>query len=693
MQRCLMDRDASSHETPGNAAGKQVEGLDSCFRTSDGQPPRGRSAQIAKRFLRSGLAACATLTLSAIFAGCGLVGPDDPGSGSGNAGGLGAPRAVGITPIGDEAAVRAYLAELAAGRNDRGGLLTADFGLGAPEAFDATAGATGGDEGATVVSTTNTQVAGVDEADVFKTDGDHLYISRGRSVRVLDAELASGLPEIGEIEFPGVVREMYLRERQLIVLSEEFRFGTPHDVEIAIWPPLHYGVEVYVTQVDMSDPAAPAVVAEQMLEGNIASSRLVDDRLILVLTMLPKSQDEDAATEAVLPVAESNGAQRLLVSPEDWYRPLDPFGSQMSAVVSLDANDVTNSFGSVALMADVQTVYASTESVYLAGTDYLADDGLRTDVYKVAFDESGAPEFVATGVVPGYLLNQFALDEFDGNLRVASHLNGFVVFPFVEVNEDDSSVSVSVEFREPSNAVYVLSETDGMLEIVGRVEDLAPGERLYSARFLGDRGYLVTFEQVDPLFTLDLSDPAVPTVLGELKIPGYSDYLHPIAGDRLIGVGRSTVEGRWGGVLPDALQVSLFDVSDPMNPIALSQQTFGGFGSASEVSQTHKAFTFIPEQNLLLLPSLLWANRDLAGRVVGDEEDFSGVLVLDVTETGFNERMRVAHALGEFIPWQRWLRGALIDDAIYAVSPNGVRGTSLIEPGLDVVTILQGDHD
>jgi len=246
-----------------------------------------------------------------------------------------------------------------------------------------------------------------------------------------------------------------------------------------------------------------------------------------------------------------------------------------------------------------ENVYASTEHLYVAVTNY-EDAGTlfnrrplasNTALYKFALND-GTTEYLAKGEVPGRILNQFSMDEHDGYFRVATTTG--------EVWRSDEHTS--------RNNLYILDET---LSLAGKIEDIAPGEKIYSVRFMGDRGYLVTFKKVDPLFVLDLKNPQEPKILGKLKIPGYSDYLHPYDENHLIGFGKDAVEASWEGkpgsgpnttAFYQGMKIALFDVRDVSNPIEKFSLVIGDRGTDSELLHNHKALLFSKEKNLLAFP-------------------------------------------------------------------------------------------
>jgi len=230
-------------------------------------------------------------------------------------------------------------------------------------------------------------------------------------------------------------------------------------------------------------------------------------------------------------------------------------------------------------------------------------DGQWTVVLQFAL-ALGSPTFSRLYTVPGSIVNQFALDEHEGHLRIATTWGDM--------------------WRDPPTSisnVYIYDTEDGRQ--TGKVEGLAPGERIYAVRFAGDTGYIVTFRQVDPLFVLDLSDAAHPLVRGQLKIPGFSEYLHPISSSLLLGLGKDTEDDASGGALVLGVKLSLFDVGKPEKPVELASMTVGHRGTNSLASYEHKAFLFHPASGLLVLPMQVWE------RPKGNEERYSEEVVFD----------------------------------------------------------------
>ncbi len=251
----------------------------------------------------------------------------------------------------------------------------------------------------------------------------------------------------------------------------------------------------------------------------------------------------------------------------------------------------------------------------------------KTVVHKIAIND-GKLEYKNFGEVPGSVLNQFSMDESGDYFRLATTKN------------QTWSQYMSEEERQSYNNVYVLNSD---MKVVGTLEGLAKGERIYSVRFMGTRAYLVTFVQTDPLFVVDLSDPANLKVLGELKIPGYSNYLHPYSDTMLIGFGKDTAATEWGGVKTKGLKLSLFDVSDVANPKEVNTYVMGDAGSDSIALQDHKAFLFSREKNLLSLPVTISEDKENRG---WGQMVFSGAAVFKVDEKGFELKGKIDHSDG-----------------------------------------------
>jgi inhibitor of cysteine peptidase len=331
---------------------------------------------------------------------------------------------------------------------------------------------------------------------------------------------------------------------------------------------------------------------------------------------------------------------------------------------------------------------ASTEYQYTGGPGYVPDaQGERTTVYKFAFNGPGT-KYLASAQVPGTILNQFSMDEAGGYFRIAT-----------------TRGQVWRENSNSTNNIYVLSP---QMKMAGKLEGLARGEKIYSVRFMGNRGYLVTFKKVDPLFVLDLADPAAPKVLGELKIPGYSDYLHPYDETHVIGVGKNTVEAspEEGGTFAwyQGLKIAIFDVTDVANPREMHKVEIGDRGTDSYALNDHKAFLFDRAKNLLVLPVLL-AELTPEQKASPERQDFDygrftfqGAYVYDVTlDGGFKLKGRVTHmndsagmndeyGYGYYGATDSVRRSLWIGDNLYTVSEAAIKINRLADLG-EITTV------
>lgn len=659
------------------------------------------------RFLRAHAATCAALgLLTLLITGCPNIVPGTGGD-SGPA---------KLVPFQSAQDLLSYFKQQANARVNRG----AERGLGGGgwEAFGGAAPTAAGDQAGTEdaidtadtgdFSTTNVQEVGVDESDVFKSDGTYFYIAKENSLRIVQADPPEEMAEVGRIDLDMRVDELYLAGSSVIALGTEYGGYGLQRPEIMIWPPYYRASTGMICQVDVSDPTDPTLTGQIELDGSLVSSRLINGRLITILTIVPELPPNPnpisiglMELDAVMPKMRRSGGEEEVVPWQRWLHPVSPDGCFMTAVVTLDASDIETVIESVAILANAGTIYASTEALYVTDAEYDPQDNFRekTAIHKFDFNDDGAAQYVASGSVPGRLLNQFSLGEYEGYLRVASHVATTGWFGDFGLGVDDVGVAVADTAKPvneqadtgdvlpppnfdpdpPYNAVYVLGQTGGDLTVTGFVDGIAPDEQIYAARFMGTRGFLVTFRRIDPLWVLDLSDPENPQVMGELEIPGYSEYLHPLGDSHLIGVGRSVeVIEPWDFEEPAAVQLSLFDVSDWTDPQPVQQITIGGAHSYSEISQTHKAFTLIERdgQTLLALPVRL--TPDDTSWIEWVDPEFFGVVCFEVDPaTGFTELGRVAAVEGQYDWWTSWCRAAFIENALYAITPAGVRASTL----------------
>lgn len=600
-----------------------------------------------------------------------------------------------------------------------------------PNAGDVDSGSAGPDTG---VSGTNVQERGVDEPDIVKTDGEVMAVVTGQSLRLLDVSNPSQPTLRSTTPLAGWNAELLLHGDRLLVLQQvqgswdgpvpaDARgdvIGAPATTPASdderpgdasrIAPGWHGPGQSTITQVDISDPASPRTERTWTVEGTYLSARLVEGtaRIVLrsdVTSRLPfvypsGPAAEDAAEIAnravieastvedwvpVLTVTDASGAvlDEDTVAPcDELFRPSRFSGFGMVSVLTADLGGSGLGTGDgVGVLSSGETVYASPTSLYVATTHWTdqldttqaadimpvpVEGSQRTDLHQFDTSGSGPARYLASGSVDGYLLNQFSMSEHDGHLRVA-------------VTEDQWS-------EQSESAVVVFARSGDQLAEVGRVGGLGRTERIYAVRFLGDMGYVVTFRQVDPLYTIDLANPSSPRMVGELKIPGFSSYLHPVGEGLLLGVGQdATDDGRVTGS-----QVSLFDVSDPAAPQRVATLAMGE-GSNSEVEVDHRAFLVWNDLAVIPFVAYRWGPDD--------ESISSGAVAVEIDTAGASlaERGRISHAEqgdgGQVSPQSsRWWevqygsqirRSVVVGDALLTLSERGLLATDLasLAPG------------
>jgi uncharacterized secreted protein with C-terminal beta-propeller domain len=536
-------------------------------------------------------------------------------------------------------------------------------------------------------STTNVQEAGVDEPDLVKTDGKTLFVVANGKLVAVDARSAE-TRVLDTLDLGGYGQELLLFEDRLLVLSGAGFYGdviigpTPvrPGVGMASIVAPYVGGKSVLQEVDVSDPAKLRIVKTLEVDGSYVSARLTGRSARVVFTSPPR------AIYDVQPVAETvdrraairrtttpkwrpsyisrrgtkgKAKRRALVACRSIRRPDEFSGLNSLTVLTIDMSKGIDPVDSDAILTDGRLVYGSTESLYVATEKLIAEQptagdppkGMQTEIHKFDASKPGETTYRASGVVTGSLLNQFSLSEEKGFLRVASTDSPLWWSPGQNRPESESFVTV-------------LAERGDALAQVGRVGGLGKGERIYAVRFIGDKGYVVTFRQVDPLFVLGLSDPENPRVLGQLDLLGYSAYLHPVGPDLLLGVGQAADEqGRTQGT-----QLSLFDVSDPAKPSRIAQHAVGS-SSNSDVEYDHHAFLWWGPSALAVMPVQIWG-RDKGG------QEFAGAIGFKVSRGGIDEAGRASHPAtdGYAPPVQRSL---VVGDRLFTVSGAGVKATDL----------------
>lgn len=570
--------------------------------------------------------------------------------------------------------------------------------------LDATAGSSERD-----FSTTNVQVAGVDEADIIKTDGEFIYTITGGLVSIVRVDESGNFELVNEIPFDERLKEMYLYGDNLVIFSTAYRDFVEEykprpniefdDNSTREFYPGNYGSQPVVNTYiyNIADRTNPVLARHTQVEGSYNSSRMIDGVTYLVTNFNTRLYDGEITSENVL-----NYLPKIKESQDSNYESylncedialVGDYGSQFMTMTSISVND--DNINKELLLTNAEKIYASIENMYVINSSYevskLVDSPCtftgrlfspdncitvdpsgshyKTNIYKFSLANNDI-QFEAKAEVKGNVLNQFSMDEYDGYFRIATTIG--------EIWNE----------REPSkSSIYIF---DDNMNQTGVVEGLGRGERIYSVRYIQDRAYVVTFKKVDPFYVIDLSNPSDPVTLGELKIPGYSDYLHSYDDNHIIGIGKNTVEAQTGDFAwYQGIKMALFDVSDPSNPTQKHMIEVGDRGSESEALFNHKAFLFDYNRNLLVLPVSIAEidgrediNFPTNERIPFGNVNFRGFVVYEVTsDRGFSKlgRVEVEDANNDY--WwgygENGSRSLYIDDILVTFSDKTLRSNRL----------------
>lgn len=539
---------------------------------------------------------------------------------------------------------------------------------------------------------TNVQVKGVDEADIVKTDGFRIVTALDDHIRTWEVG-EPGATHVGSLQLPFWPQAMFLRGDTVVTMGgvwEVRPLGIAAEADIA---PSYGSSITRIAEVDISDLADPKIVRTVDLDGAYVQSRLVDGSLRVAINSNPVGFEWEYPTGGGLRAErEATEANREIIRNStiaNWLPysvvtdgrtesegdlldctkvmvPKEFSGLSTLSLLMFDVDAGISSWDGAGVVASGATMYATADHTYLATQRWMdwwawdesrvreEADGFTTSIHL--FETVGSPTYVASGSVTGFLLNQFSMDEHDGHLRVAS-----TTAPRGWWWSDDTESLVTVLERQGAELVTV-----------GQVGGLGQGEQIYAVRFMQGTGYVVTFRQTDPLYTIDLSNPTDPAVTGELKILGYSAYLHPVGDGLILGLGQDADDaGRTKGT-----QLSLFDVSDPSNPRRLDTVTMEGGWSQAEGD--HHAFTYVDGLALAPFQRWDWIEDESGGRSMFD----TGVIAarLDGTELSLGAVLRpVADGPIEEKDWigrDPWawapMRTIVIDGYVYTISQAGI---------------------
>jgi len=506
-------------------------------------------------------------------------------------------------------------------------------------------------------SGTNVQERGVDEPDLVKTDGRRVFAVIDGALKVIDVTGAAPVV-VATMPLEGVGQQLLLRGTRLLVIA---RAGIAYSVPsipvgapVPTIAPAPGPLTTTVTELDVSDPAAPKVARTMTVPGAFVDARQHGGTARLVIDSSPVlPPDPESAGKRVFlgrTVLKSNLSGRTFIRDltpcTAVRRPLQFSGLDVLAILTIDLDRGMYSLDRDGVMAGAEVVYGSADSLYVASRRWvpvLDQDGqmtsgtVDTEIHRFDISDPDHTVYRASGTVPGFILNSYALSEWDGDLRVATTEQP----PWLP----GGSAAV------PSSTVSVLRQDGSVLKRIGSVGGLGQGQRVYAVRFIGDRGYVVTFRQVDPLYALDLSAPTAPVLRGALELPGYSAYLHPISDTLLLGIGREGADE----------MASLFDVSDPASPRRVSLLDLGQAYSSVD-GQPH-AFLFWPKTGLAVIP--------LQGSA------FTGAMALHAGAAPLREWGRIAHP----VPSQSYSapieRSLVIGSKLYTLSYEGLAANAL----------------
>lgn len=483
-------------------------------------------------------------------------------------------------------------------------------------------------------STTNVQVSGVDEADQVKTDGQYIYAVSNGSVSILIAYPTEKAKVLSTIHFDGVnPNGIFVSGDRLAVLGSKYIYPPITPFGFGSRYPAIVDTRTFVDVYDISDRANPTLLTHFMVTGSYLSSRMIGDYVYFVADQAAIVIDD----KVFLPMIESNDGQKEISPSEIHYNNVSDDYFQFTTFVAANIQDTaeTPTYTTI-MLGGASGMYVSPSNIYVTYADWQGD----TSIYRMHMAKDDIT-WEANGTVPGHELDQFSMDEYDNHFRIATvtWANGTI-----------------------QSNLYVLSMNLG---VVGKLENIEPGETLDSTRFIGNRCYLSTSViRRDPFFVIDLENPNNPEILGGLKIPGFTSYLHPYDENHLIGVGKDG----------NTVKISLFDVTNVSAPTEMGKYTVAGDSSDTPVLSEHKAFLFEKSTNLLVIPVSInvWT---------AEQSSWQGVLVFNVTLTnGLVLRGNVTHQetnMNHLEDNCRVGRSLYIDNVLYTISTKKVMMNSL----------------
>lgn len=534
-------------------------------------------------------------------------------------------------------------------------------------------------------STTNVQVENVDEADIIKTDGNYIYSLSESNVIITDVTDKENPKEVNKIEnsTSSVPVDLLLYNNMLVVIMEDATKSS-------------YNRTVSVTVYDISNKENINQVKNIELNQRYYSSRLIDGHLYLIANGSLKEDSDDN-----IETFYKENYEIKAINLKNMYYFKDRPSIYETEIVHMDLNVIDNDIEVQSFLSDVDSIYVSEKNIYMADGYYsstalsqtlstllslkgvwgfldedLYDYSYKTSIIKLGIQDDYSVKFVAKNDIEGETIDQFSFDEYNNNLRVA------------------------IQNSDYGSKIVVFNEK---MKLIGETGYVGKNEDMYSSRFIGNRAYLVTYMNTDPLFTFDLSDPKKPKILGELKIPGYSTYLHPYDENHLIGIGINTEErvsrNSYGQVIGTnvyvtGMKMALFDVSNLKNPTLVSEVAIGDSRTKSAILDNHKALLFSKEKQLIAIPVTSYPKDLEDEQISGDEtvdkvikayktsSDYisEGYLVYNINlEDGITQKGTITHNSDSKYSYRnsQMLRGLYINDYLYTVSQHMVKVNKL----------------
>src|SRR5256886_9707703 len=545
-------------------------------------------------------------------------------------------------------------------------------------------------------SETNAQVAGVDELDMVKNDGTYLFTVTNNTVAIVLAYPSSDARLLARVTVNGSIQGIFIDGDKLAIITQRYSYypgplvmGTSMGIAQpqpfvgggGVSYPIYWGSDATSSLwiFDVSNHSDPRLTTSLTVNGTLAAARLIGNYAYLVAT-----QPVYCNGPIILPENIVNSKVMQIAPLDVYHSDIADYGHSFTSVVGIDMSQSNPTPSSkVFLLGTSSTIYVSLHQIYL--TQPLWNQYEQTAIHRISIDGTNI-NYEATGTITGHVLNQFSMDEYNGYFRVATNDYGYA---------QPRALGSRTTYVQPvqHTNVYVL---DSSLHVAGKLEGLSPGESFYAARFSGDRAYLVTFQRVDPLFVIGLQNPQNPRVLGQLVIPGVSDYLQPYDENHLIGFGKSSINMTWeNAALFQGLKLSLFDVTDPTSPKDTSDFLAGDRGSDSPALTDHTSILFDRSLNLLVIPVEIAqiqstpSNQWAYGTMV-----WQGAYVFSVTlQNGIVFRGGITHLpSGELPNWNNsslFVKRALyIGNVLYTVSDNKIMMNNLTDlSGLESVSL------